>query len=156
MARLTRVSAHNVGWTVTRRVGIPALVALCGSLYADHSRGWWYVIWTRLHCTVGDLMILLSSFWITSIVFQTRFWIRKPKLVATSVFFVIGFVYTLFSEWHNTTVESWEYSPGMPVFLGIGLSPLLQWSVIPPILVFIVQRRLVRPFAPTTSLTGSH
>ncbi len=47
---------------------------------------------------------------------------------------MLGVVYTAFSEWLNLVVrQSWAYSPLMPVIGGIGLTPLLQWLVIPPL-----------------------
>jgi hypothetical protein len=40
--------------------------------------------------------------------------------------------YTVFSEWYNVyQVGSWAYSPRMPLIAGIGLSPLLQWLLMP-------------------------
>ena len=114
-------------------------------LYADHSQGAWYVIWTRLHCTAGDLMILLAAFWLTCLVFRTRHWLREPRLLAAAVFTLIGLSYTIYSEWHNTAVaKTWEYGPLMPIVIGIGLSPILQWLVIPPALIWLVHRRLAR------------
>src|SRR5713101_7282893 len=49
---------------------------------------------------------------------------------------VFGVAYTVFSEWRNVTVHSeWTYSDWMPVLsllgLKIGLSPLLQWAIVP-------------------------
>ena len=114
-------------------------------LYADHSRGIWYVIWARLHCTVGDLMILLAAFWVTCLVFRTRYWLRQPRLFAAVLFMGIGVGYTIYSEWHNTTIsKSWAYSPLMPVVFGIGLSPLLQWLLIPPTVMWLIHRQLTR------------
>jgi hypothetical protein len=50
----------------------------------------------------------------------------------TAILFGLG--YTIMSEWLNTAVwVSWSYSSVMPVlpWLGTGLSPLLQWLVVP-------------------------
>ena len=49
---------------------------------------------------------------------------------------VIGFGYTIYSEWLNTAVRvSWTYSELMPVvpWIGTGLSPLAQWLVVPTV-----------------------
>jgi len=113
-------------------------------LYTDHARGAWYIIWTRLHCTVGDLMILLAAFWVTCLVFRTRYWIRQPRASAALLFLGIGLCYTVYSEWYNTTVsKTWQYTPLMPVVFGIGLSPLLQWLLIPPISLWGVRRSMI-------------
>ena len=57
----------------------------------------------------------------------------------------IGAAYTLFSEWMNVTLlGSWAYAESMPVLgLGafeIGLSPLAQWLVIPPVALALARR----------------
>jgi hypothetical protein len=59
-----------------------------------------------------------------------RFW----QVAAFALIF--GVAYTVFSEWLNVVVRaSWDYSERMPVVsalgLSIGVSPLLQWIVVP-------------------------
>ena len=111
-------------------------------LYADHVREASYILWTRVHCTVGDVLILLGSFWLTALCFRTRFWYRADRFFSTGVFVLFGLGYTVWSEWYNTQVtHSWAYSRIMPTFLGIGLSSILQWLLTPPLLVLILRRR---------------
>ena len=57
---------------------------------------------------------------------------RAGRVAAVAV--AAGLAYTVFSEWLNIGVRrSWAYSDLMPVLplLGTGLSPLLQWLVVP-------------------------
>jgi hypothetical protein len=50
-------------------------------------------------------------------------------------------VYTAFSEWANTRLwEGWGYGPGMPTIFGLGLTPLLQWIVLPPLALRLLTR----------------
>ncbi len=112
--------------------------------YADHKLGAWHIVWTRLHCTIGDLMILLASFWMTSLIFRTRQWVRKPQRLPAAVFQTLGLSYTTYSEWYNTSVaRAWQYAPAMPTVWGIGIYPLLQWLVIPPLVLYLVHRQLL-------------
>jgi hypothetical protein len=73
-----------------------------------------------------------------------------PTASGASPFLVIAFglVYTGYSEWLNATVrQSWTYSDLMPVipWLGLGLSPMLQWLVIPSLALAAARRgRLLR------------
>ena len=56
----------------------------------------------------------------------------------------VGLAYTAFSEWMNAVVRAaWTYSEWMPVpaFVPIGLSPLLQWAVVPAA-ALVFSRRL--------------
>lgn len=109
-------------------------------LYADHGRGWGYLAWTRLHCTVGDVLILLGAFWATAAAYRSWRWPVRHGNGAAATFLGAGLLYTAWSEWFNTAVrESWSYAPSMPTVLGLGLSPLLQWLVLPPLLVLILR-----------------
>jgi len=110
--------------------------------YADHDRGTLYIVWSRLHCTAGDVVILLASYWITSLVFRTRSWPTEKGWYAGWVFIASGLSYTVWSEWFNTRIaQGWAYAPAMPLVFGIGMAPLLQWLVIPSILVYQLRRR---------------
>lgn len=110
-------------------------------LYADHARDVRYLLWTRLHCTVGDVFITLICFWVTSLLFGTRLWLREGRRAAAAVFVLLGFAYTVWSEWFNTRVAlSWAYTSNMARILGIGIAPLLQWVAIPFVLTLVVRR----------------
>ena len=44
--------------------------------------------------------------------------------------------FTAWSEWYNVyRAGSWGYTASMPTIFGIGLSPLLQWLILPPVMV---------------------
>ncbi len=96
-----------------------------------------------IHCTLGDLLIGVSTLLLALIVTRVgplRTWPRG-KISAITV--VISVSYTAFSEWLNTTVlHAWAYSDLMPVVgpFGTGISPLLQWIVIPVITLALTLR----------------
>lgn len=105
-------------------------------LYADHTKGVAHVLWTRFHCTLGDVLILLASFWATSIALRSRRWPVRHSHGGGVLFTLIGLAYTIWSEWFNTGVRgAWEYMPSMPTIVGIGITPILQWLVLPPLIV---------------------
>jgi hypothetical protein len=61
------------------------------------------------------------------------------------LFTAFGIGYTIFSEIKSVTIKDfWGYSDLMPVipFIGVGVVPLIQWIVIPPLIVFFVRRQL--------------
>ena len=44
--------------------------------------------------------------------------------------------FTAWSEWYNVyRAGNWGYTASMPMIFGIGLSPLLQWLILPPAMV---------------------
>ena len=109
-------------------------------LYTDHLNGWRYVLWTRFHCTLGDVLILLGVFWATAAVFRSWRWPLSRGPSAAAAFVLFGLAYTIWSEWLNTSVrQAWEYAPAMPRVLGIGLAPLLQWLVVPIVLLLVMR-----------------
>ncbi len=87
-----------------------------------------------IHCTGGDLLIALSALAVALVLFGRPSWPAtgfRPVLVTT---LVIGVAYTTFSEWLNLNIrQSWAYSRWMPIvpIIEVGLSPLMQWVVIP-------------------------
>jgi len=54
-----------------------------------------------------------------------------------------GLWYTVFSEWLNTQFrQSWSYTEAMPLVppLGTGLTPFLQWLIVPAVALGYVKR----------------
>lgn len=95
------------------------------------------------HCTAGDLVIAASALLTALALAGHRDWpLRRfrPVMVLT---LATGFVYTGYSEWMNTAVRmSWAYSDLMPIVpvLNLGLSPFLQWIVIPAAAFAVIER----------------
>jgi hypothetical protein len=120
--------------------------ALAGNMIWESLHLPLYTIWTTgsgreqafavVHCTLGDLLIAVSTLALALVLAGDHDWPRSrfwPVAILTIAF---GVGYTAFSEWLNVVVRaSWAYSDWMPVItvLGqqIGLSPLLQWIVVP-------------------------
>ena len=96
-----------------------------------------------VHCTVGDIMIAGLSLLAALVVLGARTWPTERFLPVVAVTILIGIAATIFGEWLNTSVrKSWTYSVLMPVvpWIGTGLSPLLQWIVV-PVLGFAAVKR---------------
>lgn len=106
------------------------------TLWREATPAW--IAFSVLHCTAGDVVIggtvLLLGLIATRASTPTQWrWGLLASLVALAA---TG--YTAFSEWLNTAVlRNWSYSELMPtveiVGAAIGVSPLLQWIVIPPL-----------------------
>jgi hypothetical protein len=92
-----------------------------------------YLAFAGLHCWVGDLLIGSASLGL-GIMVAGRFWPSGGCARVAAVTVLLGVAYTVFSEWLNVAVRgSWAYAPAMPRVppLGTGLSPLLQWIIVP-------------------------
>jgi hypothetical protein len=92
-----------------------------------------YLAFAALHCWVGDLLIGSASLRL-GIMVASRFWPSGGCARVAAVTVLLGVAYTVFSEWLNVAVRgSWAYASAMPRVppLGTGLSPLLQWIIVP-------------------------
>lgn len=112
-----------------------------------------YTIWSTatygelafavLHCTGGDMLIALATLIASLFVTGGSDWPFKDfRRVAILAVFG-GLAYTVFSEWLNIGVRgAWAYSDLMPTLprIGTGLSPLLQWALIPTAALAMVER----------------
>ena len=118
------VALANLAWEIAH---LPLY-----TLWREGSPG--EIAFAVVHCTAGDVLIATASLVLALLLFGDRGWPETsfPQVVATAV--VFGVSYTVFSEWLNIEVRgSWAYSDLMPVVpvIDTGLSPLLQWIVIP-------------------------
>ena len=104
-----------------------------------------YIVFAVLHCTMGDVLIGGAALLLALILSGERglaYWKWRPIAVLTVLF---GTAYTVFSEWMNLEVlRSWAYAQSMPrLDLGafeVGLTPLLQWLVIPPVALYLAKK----------------
>ena len=98
------------------------------------------------HCTAGDVLIAVSSFILGLIATRRADWPMSRPLLGGAVATLFGLAYTAFSEWQNVyQTGSWSYTPAMPLLFGVGLAPLLQWLVIPPLGIAFLRRRWIAP-----------
>jgi hypothetical protein len=98
------------------------------------------------HCTAGDVLIAVSSFVLGMIATRRRDWPISRPLFGGTVAILCGLAYTVFSEWQNVyQAGNWSYAPAMPLLFGIGLAPLMQWIVIPPICMVGLRMRWIAP-----------
>lgn len=120
------------------------------TLWSEASAG--TIAFSVAHCTAGDIAIGAAALIMVLILAregalsQWRWW-RIGVWTALA-----GAAYTVFSEWSNTAIlGSWAYSGLMPVLklagIDIGLSPLLQWLVLPPLALVLAgnSRRRASP-----------
>ncbi len=102
-----------------------------------------YVAFTAVHCWMGNLLIAVSCLAL-GVGLAGRGWPGRSYLRVAVAAVVLELSYTVFSEWLNVSVlGSWAYAPTMPRLppLGTGLSPLLQWIVVPSIAFAVARPR---------------
>lgn len=106
----------------------------------------WDAIKLCISATFGDVAFALTAFWVASLAARRRDWVLRPTRLPTAIFVAVGIVLTVGFEYYYTNISlRWTYSELMPLVppLGTGLSPLLQWLVIPPLLVWLTRRHFL-------------
>lgn len=94
-----------------------------------------------VHCILGDVSIAAVLFFLTSMILRSLDWMTTQPWRGGVLAVSLGVAYTVFSEWYNVyEVRSWSYAPQMPLIAGIGLTPLLQWLVVPALMIVVIRR----------------
>lgn len=94
-----------------------------------------------VHCTLGDVLIATATFLAPALAWRRLDWYRAQPLAGGAVMIGLALSYTAASEWFNVYYRSaWAYAPSMPTIGGIGITPLLQWIVVPVLMVVAMRR----------------
>ena len=104
---------------------------------------WSYILYSLLHCTLGDMLILLACYEAVALLSRNRHWLGGTLLWKGPVFTILGVSYTVYSEINNVYLEkTWAYTEMMPLVpvMGVGLAPLLQWVILPPLMLWLLRR----------------
>jgi len=115
------------------------------TLWDEASAG--YIAFSIAHCTLGDLVIGASALVVALLVTRAGAAAVWPWTWLAATTALIGTAYTTFSEWMNTSIlQSWAYADSMPVVgafgVQIGLTPVLQWLIVPPLALVLARRRV--------------
>ncbi len=95
--------------------------------------------------TLGDAGISLAAFWTVAVVAKSRQWLRRPTWRQVIGFILVGVLITIVFEAMATgQLDRWVYADKMVTLplLGTGLLPILQWIVLPPMVVWFVKRQV--------------
>lgn len=93
-----------------------------------------------LVCALGDLALGMVAYGMTALLSGRLAWPFGTKWKAPAAIFVgIGLLVTTLVELIALRQGRWAYNPTMPTIGGIGITPLLQWSIIPPLTVALLR-----------------
>lgn len=87
-----------------------------------------------MHCMLGDIVIAAVCLGGALSILGRHGWPERGYAKVATATVVAALCYTVFSEWLNVEVRgSWAYRELMPTLpiLGTGISPVLQWLVVP-------------------------
>ncbi len=91
---------------------------------------------TTLFCLIaslGDGIMILIIFFTGKIIFKNNYWIENLNIKKISLILTAGLLLSIIVELAALKLNLWSYSNLMPtlMFLGIGLSPVLQMLILP-------------------------
>ena len=142
----------SLGWlTALRRY---LLVLALGNLLWEIAQLPLYMLWhdasaaqiifAVLHCTAGDVLIGTAALVEALVVLGKETWPSEQHFAVLISVVVLGASYTVISEYLNTVVRgSWAYTELMPrlPWIGTGVSPLLQWTLVPTLALTLARSR---------------
>lgn len=105
----------------------------------------WEAVKRCTRAAVGDAVIALIAFWAVAAGARARSWILRPTHSQLLGFVGVGLAITVVIERLATgSLGLWTYADNMPTIpiLRVGIAALLQWIVLPPIVVWFVRRQL--------------
>jgi hypothetical protein len=92
-----------------------------------------------LHAALGDVMYTLLAIGFMTLLCGTRIF-HAPLSRDYALLAFLGLCIAIFVEVKADMFGRWEYTDAMPLIYGLGLSPLLQMTVLLPLSVYIVVR----------------
>ena len=100
-----------------------------------------------LRAALGDGLMSVAAYLVAAGLVRDRSWVLDASRSALVVFLALPIVATIAIERlaiSGLWMEGWGYSALMPMvpLLGVGLSPLLQWSVLPLGVLWLVRRQI--------------
>lgn len=142
----------------------PSLAALAGTVYVAAVLvnylwevpqmlfyEWWDASWSvgLLVCflsALGDGLLVLALYGIGCFLFKRRDWILEPGLSGYTFLVFSGIVVAIVVELQALAWNRWSYNALMPRIpgLGVGLLPVAQMMVLPPLVARLAQWWLTR------------
>ena len=108
----------------------------------------WDAVKVCTRATLGDAAIMLIAYVSVAVATLDRWWFRAPSRLQMLGFIAVGVIITVVIEHFATQSKDrawgWRYADIMPTIpiLGVGLTPLLQWILLPPLAIWFVRRQI--------------
>lgn len=139
------VSRTSVGRAVARIFMVAVLLnypweRVQSSLYVgeDASNIVW---WLCLLASLADGLLVLLIYAVGRVALRRRDWFEQPGVLGYVFMLAVGLVISVSVEWITVYIAKWwTYAEQMPLVpgLGVGLAPLAQMLVLPPLIFHFV------------------
>ena len=109
----------------------------------DRLAFWQATAWCA-RAAAWDVAISVAAYLAAALMARRVVWIHRRERLPLAMYFAVGLAITIALERWAIAIGRWQYREAMPTIAGIGLTPLLQWIVIPAAILAVV-RWLTRP-----------
>ena len=112
-------------------------------LYKNSAYDFKHIAFCALATLADVLMVQLLYFGLT-LIFKNLFWIQPLKFYRVAILVSIGGAGAVLSEMRHLSLGSWAYDNSMPIipFVNVGISPVLQFMILPLLIYFLSSNRL--------------
>ncbi len=89
--------------------------------------------------SLADVLMVLLLYFGLAFIFKDHFWIQHFKLTRVLLLVLIGGAGAVLSEMRHLSSGSWGYDNSMPLIpvVNVGISPLLQFMILPLLTCFL-------------------
>lgn len=107
-------------------------------LYQNMPFGWQSTLFCAL-ASLADVIMLLLLYYGFAFIYKNPFWITALSFQRILVLIVAGGIGAVLFELRHLSSGSWSYDGAMPLIpvLNVGLSPVLQFMVLPIIILYL-------------------
>lgn len=115
-----------------------------GLLYEGFQYDFGHIAFCAL-ASVADMFMVLILLFAFGLIYKTVFWIVPVRFNRSLVLILVGGVGAILAEMWHTWRGDWSYADTMPMLplVEVGVSPVLQFSILPWI-IFVISRRVIK------------
>lgn len=94
--------------------------------------------------SVADAIMTLLLYFGFAFIYDKPFWVKNMTPSRTISLIIVGGIGAILAEIRHTSLGNWSYTESMPLlpFVNVGLSPVLQFMVL-PVIIFIICNKKV-------------
>lgn len=89
--------------------------------------------------SVADGIMTLLLYFAFAFIYKEPLWAKKLTVLRAIVLMIIGGFGAILAEVWHMSIGNWQYTDDMPLlpFVNVGLSPFLQFMMLPPIIYYL-------------------
>ncbi len=114
-----------------------------GPLYEGYRYDVQHIAFCAL-ASIADAVMVLLIYFALALIFKNPLWVQNLSVSRILLVMLIGGVGAILAEIRHLSAGNWDYAESMPIipFVEAGLSPVLQFMLLPPLIYYLSFRFL--------------